>query len=977
MKKIKKIISKIITATMMVNILPINCFALDDKDIPITISTHVGNSGLGNSSVVNGVTIAPFTLDGDVAYCMNALKDFPVMHNYTAAGSYDSDSFLRAIAYYGYGANKTGLKEKHSLTDEEARAFTQFAIWDYIEKGYFANKSYPYLDELRSLAKNTGVPSIEFDISKTSPTISDSGSLQTSEVITTSSNYKGTITFPSDANVYSVNTSGTKQNTFNIGESFKIVGVDSVNGTLTKNITVNIQDVTLLKFIPNDSRYQDFGVPSTKTTTIYKQMTLNFKNPISYGAVTVNKADDSGAALQGVEFGVYSDSLANTLVEKKTTGADGRVTFSNLVVGNTYYVKEIAPITGYVMDNSIKDVTIDATTKELSFVNTKIKGQIKIIKTEEGRDDIKLKGAEFQILDVNDGVVDTIITGDDGTAISKVLPYGSYKVKESKAPNGYNLSSKIVNVDIAEHNKVYEVSYGNNFIKGNIEIIKKDSEDGSRLQGVKFGVYKTQDSSLVEEITTDSNGVAKSSDLRYGEYFIKEIEAKVGYALDSSTYNVTISENLKTYPKEILNEKIKGEFVINKVDAESGNALKDVEFLVKCTNGFDAGKEWSLTTNENGMATINGLKYGEYSVVETKTQEGYILKEEPVDFKIDSNNQSVKIDFKNHKIKGDLNINKVDSEDGKPLSGVEFVVECIDGFDLGAKVTLVTGEDGSAKIDNLNYGKYTIKEEKTKEGYVLKDDITEFKITENGEYIDIEITNDKIYGVLNFYKVDKDTEETIGGAVISVEGISEFNKDVVFSFESSEDGNVFELPYGEYNVRETKAPEGYVLSDDVVDFKISVNMEVVDVLLENEKIKGTIIINKLAEGSKKPLEGAVFGVYDSDKNLIEEIKTDSNGIAKLENISFGKYYYSEIKAPEGYLVDLNMYEFSIVEDGEIVEKTVYNKLLNPYPDRTDEINENDKNVLNPLPDTSGSKQILIVYLVMLVIGSYLILNKRR
>lgn len=971
MKKIKKLISKIIAATMTVNILPINCFALDNKDIPTTLTTYVGNSGMGNSSIVSGITIAPFTLDGDVAYCMNALKDFPNMHNYTASGSYDSDPYLRALAYYGYGLNKTNLKEKHSVTDEQARAYTQFAIWDYIETGYFSPKSYPYLDELRSLAKNTGIPTIQFNISKTSPSITESGGLQTSETITTSSNYKGTFTFPSDSNVYSVNTSGTKQNTFNIGESFKIVGTDTVTGSLTKNITVNIQDVTLLKFVPNDTRYQDFGVPSTKTTTMSRQMTLNFKNSTAYSSVSVLKTDDGGSPLQGVEFGVYSDNQATALIEKKTTGSDGRLTFSSLEIGKTYYVKETSSLTGYVMDNTIKNVTIEAQSKELSFVNTKITGQIKVIKTEEGRNDIKLKDAEFQILDNADRVVDTITTNANGEATSKVLPYGAYKVKESKAPAGYNLSSKVVDVNITEHNKLYEVSYGNEFIKGNIEIIKKDAEDGSLLSGIKFGIYKTNDSSLVEEIITDNNGVATSSNLRYGDYYIKELQAKEGYVLDTSTHNISISENLKTYPKEILNNKIKGTLEIKKVDFETKNPLENVEFLVECTGGFDTGAEWTVTTNSSGSASLNDLKYGDYRVTEIRTLDGYILNDTPVEFNISKNGEVISIEFENHRVKGNLTLNKFDSEDNAVLSDVEFLVECVEGFDLGATWTIVTNENGEARLDNLNYGKYTIKEVKTKEGYIINKEVIEFEINNSGEEVDIEVLNDKVYGTLNFQKLDKDTGETLEGATIKIEGISGLGKDINIEFESSKDGNTFELPYGEYKIYETSSPEGYLLDNSEVEFSITVNEEVVDIEIENQKIKGSLIIKKLSKEGNKPLKGAVFGLYNSDKVLLKEMTTDSEGLAVFDGVEYGKYYYCEIKAPEGYLVDLNMYDFDITEEGEVVEKTVYNKKLSPHPDGIEE------NVLEPLPDTGGLKYILTVSFCIVIVGACFILKRKN
>ena len=881
MKNFRRLFSQIIAASLMLNLFPTYALTsaesenLKDKDKPTLMATHIGDTGIGNNTIVSGVTIPPFTLDSNVAYCMNALKSHPVNEVYTPNGSYDNDSYLRALAYYGYGLNKTGLREKHGITEEEARAYTQFAIWEYIETGYFAPKSYPYLDELVSLAKNTGIPSPQFNLGTSNPNVNESGGLQVSDVITTSSNYKGTFTFPSDDNVFSVDTNGQRKNTFNIGESFKVVAKAGVKGNISKNITVNVQDVTLLRYVPNNSTVQDLGVPSAKTTSLAKTISVNFPGIVTLGDVSVIKKDDSGNPLAGVEFGIYSDSATNNLVERKTTSADGRLTFTGLNVGTTYYVKEISGLTGYVMDTSVKNVVVAATPQELSFVNTKIMGQIKVIKSETGKPDVRLKGAEFQILNSADAVVDSIVTGDDGVATSIKLPYGSYKVRESKAPVGYTLSDLVIDINITEHNRVYETPYDNNFIKGSIEIIKKDIENNKPLEGVKFGIYKTADDSLIEEIVTNADGRTVTSELRFGEYYIKEHEAKEGYILDETKYPIVISENLKVYPQEIFNERIKGDMTIFKYDSGSGSPLKGVQFVVECLEGIDKGKTWSIDTDENGYGEVKSLNYGKYQIVELKTIEGYVLDTTPIPFEIKN----------------------------------------------------------------------------------------------NGEVIKLEMSNDKIYGELQFEKIDAATGEIIAGAQIKVERISDLNKDNSFEFESTIGGDIFLLPYGKYKIYEISAPDGYVLSDAIGEFEITVDGEIIEVKIENRKKQGTLIINKLSEGTKKPLSGAVFGIYDENKDLIIEVTTNKNGIAKVENLDCGKYYYGETKAPVGYLVDLTLYEFELTDDGEIIEKTAYNRLLNPFPDGGDE--------KGPLPDTSGMNTYIMIgnLLSLTLAGIFLIRRK--
>lgn len=885
MKKIKELISKILAIPLIINMLPTSVFASGIGNIEMDLNNKseravfIGTTGIADTTILPPLKIPPHAVNGELAYCMQGEKASPINTQMALNGNYDADSFIRGVIYYGYPNNATQLKEKHGVTDNQARGMTQFAIWYYNNPTYFAPKSHPYLDELRNLAKTQSAPATTLNLSTNNPKISINGNMQVSEVINTSSSYKGTFTFPSDANVYSTDINGNRKDTFNIGESFKIVSVGTVKGNITRNIYVTIIEPTLLRFVPiNDSTIQELGKPDNKSTNTSKQISINF--PGATGEIVVNKVSDIGEKLVGVEFGLYSDSATNNLISQKATDSQGRVVFDNLNIGTTYYIKELSSLNGYIMDSSIKTVSLNGTTENITVTNTKIMGQIRIIKSENGNPNNKLKGAEFNILDSGNNVVDTIVTTDNGEAISKLLPMGDYKVVESKAPIGYVLGNREIPVKITEHNKIYTFDYENDKIKGRIEILKLDTDGNKPLRNVKFGLYSAVDDRLIEELITNEDGRSVSSDLVYGSYYIKEIQPLDGYVVDNKKYHVDITENNKIYLVDVFNSKITGDLLITKIDAETRNPLANVEFKIVAKEGFDKDKIWHIVTDENGIGKLSGLKYGNYEIVETRTLTGYVLDATPVPFVIDKDGQLIEKTITNNKIKGGLELIKYDSITKKPLANVEFEIECIEGFNNGNKYTFVTDEDGRYTEDNLLYGKYRIIEIRAVEGYQLSSEHIEFEILEDGQIIKLEV--------------------------------------------------------------------------------------------ENKPMLGSLIIHKLAEGTNKPLSGAEFGIYDEYDNLITIITTNEFGYAEIIELPYGNYYYMELKAPTGYLVDLDSYDFSIEYDGEVVEKTVYNRLLNPFPDGGDKVNKKE-----PLPDTSGVNITFVAIMVIIMGGSLILVDKKR
>lgn len=978
MKKIKEIISRLLTIPMVVSIFPTTAFASDIETESLlnlnnlnSRATYVGTTGLADSTLLTpSVNIPPHTINNTmIAYCMNPEKNSPIDTPMTLDGNYDSDAVIRGLLYYGYPHNATNLKEKHGLTDWQAQGITQFAVWKHRNPTYHQDRSHPYLNELLSLAR-TASPSATMNLSTGNPSVSISGGTQVSEVINTSSSYKGTFSFPSDANVYTTDVNGNKKNSFSIGESFKIVAEGSVQGNITRNITVALTEPSMLRFVPTyDSSVQELGVPSTKTVHVSIPVTINFAG--ATGEIVVNKVSDTGDKLKDVEFGLYSDSAANNIITTKTTNADGKVVFDNLNIGTTYYVKELSSVEGYIMDSTIKTVAVNSTTQSITVTNTKIMGQIKIIKNETGNTSKKLKGAEFNILDSSNSVVDTIITDENGEATSKLLPYGDYKVVETKAPTGYVLNSREISVKITEHNKTYSFDYENDIIKGKIEILKLDAEGNNPLKGVKFGIYNANTDALIEELVTGEDGRVTSSELVYGNYYVKEIQPLNGYVIDTKKYAVDITENNKVYIVDVFNSKIIGDVSIIKIDAETGKPLANVEFKIECVDGFDVGKTWFVTTDENGIGKANGLKHGGYEIVEIRTLSGYLLDTTAVPFTITADGQKIEKTISNKKIKGSFELLKYDPETKEPLANVEFEIECLDGFNKGDKYIFVTDENGLYKGNDIPYGRYKIVEIKTLEGYVLDAEPIYFELTEDGQEIEITKENRKIYGELDFSKTDLATGEIVEGAHIKITGLDEINKDVEVEFISSADGNKIKLPYGKYQIVETIAPEGYVKTEEVGEFEILEDGQIIQAEIKNKRIMGSLVIHKLAENTNVPLAGAEFGVYDENDNLVTKVITDENGYAEVLDLVYGNYYYTELKAPDGYLVNLESYDFSIEYDGQVIEETVYNRLLNPFPDR------GDNSKTNPLPDTSGINILMLMGAVFVVGACIALVNRKK
>nr|WP_142247362.1 SpaA isopeptide-forming pilin-related protein [Bacillus mycoides] len=546
------------------------------------------------------------------------------------------------------------------------------------------------------------------------------------------------------------------------------------------------------------------------------------------------------------------------------------------------------------------------------------KGNLQIKKVDANDENIVLKDAKFDVIDKDGNVVETIITDGKGAALSKQLPVGTYTLKEVEAPKGYELSSSSVRVDVAA-NKTVTVDVLNKKIAekatGQFEIVKVDANDKTKLlSDAEFEVYK--DGEKIDTLRTDKTGKVISKKLEPGKYTLKETKAPKGYKLLKEEIEVVVEAN-KVVQVQVENAKELGSLQVIKKDAESGKVLEGAEFRLKNENGQVVGE--AKTTNKDGVVTFENLVPGKYTLEETKAPEGY----KAVELKVEVNvvaNEVVKQEVMNEKVLGQFEIVKVDANDKtKLLSDAEFTV-----YKDGKKVAeLKTDESGKAMLPKLPLGEYTVKETKAPAGYKISNKEWKVTIQNEKEVVKVEAENEKLLGSLQIIKTDdKDQAERLAGAVFTLKDAKGNVVKEKITTDKSGTVKIEGLVPGEYTLEETKAPEGYELTKQVIH--VTVNGEkVVDVKVTNSKSLGQFEIVKVDANDKtKLLSDAEFEVYKDGKK-VEMLQTDKTGKVISGKLEPGKYTLKETKAPKGYKLLKEEIEV-VVEANKVVQVQVEN-----------------------------------------------------
>ncbi|MCI0767283.1 thioester domain-containing protein [Bacillus sp. TL12] len=370
-----------------------------------------------------------------------------------------------------------------------------------------------------------------------------------------------------------------------------------------------------------------------------------------------------------------------------------------------------------------------------------------------------------------------------------------------------------------------------------------------------------------------------------------------------------VSQDLQVFWKSV------GGLKILKVD-ENKTPLAGAMFEVWDQNQQSVG---TITTNEKGIASLQNIEIGTYTVKEVKSPSGYVLNDQPQKIEVKTGEVAT-ITVANTKVKGNIEIKKL-SDSGKVLPKVEFTVYTADGKEV---TKTVTNEQGIAKVENLPFNKYFFKETKGVDGYLVNDTKYPFTIQENGKTLTFTVENKEVKGNVQLLKVDAENPEK---KLAGVKFLLQNSEGKTVSEHTTDDNGLIKvenLPFGSYTFVEKQTLENYVLAKEPIPFQITEQGKTIELVAKNQPIKGELEITKvdIANGNTK-LPNAEFTIFNEKGEVVVKGKTNEQGIATFK-LGHGKYTYKETIAPDGYVLNEEIFPFEIKENGQIIRHTVKN-----------------------------------------------------
>ena len=670
-------------------------------------------------------------------------------------------------------------------------------------------------------------------------------------------------------------------------------------------------------------------------------------------------------------------------------------------------------------------ISQDRQTYRYLINNANFESYIKVVKVDaETGKTIPYAGAGFQIYDPAGNkvsmtftyptptTIDTFYTDADGQLVTpEKLDYGKgYSLVEVQAPYGYVLDSTPVSFDVTEENSTQEggitlikVDKPNMAQKGTISVEKtgevffgvnvsgEEDEDVIyqpvyKVKGLAGAVYEitadedviTPDGTLryhkgdvVDTVTTDEDGTAKSKELYLGKYTVVETKAPTGMVINKEKHSVeltyagqdvAVTETATSFVNERQKVKIFLEKILEQDETfgiGKNDEIKNISFGLYAKEDVVSssgtvipadGLIEIITLDENGAATANtDLPFGSYYIKEIATDEHYILSDTqyPFTFKYvgqDIETVEIKVNdgksIENKLIYGSVSGKKID-ENGEALGGALIGIFKADETEFTKEHAIMTAtseKDGSFSFAKVPYGKWIVREIEAPEGFVLDDTSYEVNIGENEQVIEVEITDEYIHGNIELIKVDADyPDNKLTGATFEVykdvngDGKLNDGDELIGNLEETATGiyETKELLYGKYLVKETKAPEGFVLDKGV--YSVFIEKDETTYKVENkagvgfinEAMKGNLKIKKTSSDGK--VEGFTFRVtgvngYDST------FTTDKNGEISVDGLRIGEYTVSEVSdnVSAGYILPAD--KKVTVKVGETVEIEMHNEL---------------------------------------------------
>ena len=685
-------------------------------------------------------------------------------------------------------------------------------------------------------------------------------------------------------------------------------------------------------------------------------VTLTWTNTRDKGSISITKTGSANKSLQGAVFGLYKDAAAaEKPIDTQQTDKNGEALFADLEAG-TYYVKEIAAPNGYALSDDVHTFIIGngenaAWDCEKTITNQLKKYTLKL--TKKGDDGKLLQGVDFTLS--GNGITKKSASGQDGVVKFEGLPFGRYTIAETKAPQGY-VPAGSINVEVkGDGSNGSVIQVGDVINKRTKLTVTKFAEDGeTKLPGAEFiirngeGKYVTADGinfvsftdkDNATKLTTGSDGTFTLEYLPLGEYVLEEVKAPDGYLTISDPKIFTIKN--ESTAVSVGNTRIKADLKIIKTD-ENGKLLEGIKFTLKnSAGGFvtasgsngrytytdlaDIGTEF--ITDERGEILISGLLWGTYYLSETNAPKGMVgIKDQIVKVDAENHNKTIELKLENRSEKGKIEFTKTDGA-GNGLAGAVFKLKLVEksgtAYSTVKQMYAISDDQGRVSFEDVPYGVYELTEVIAPEGYVRSNKT--YYVSIGGAVAEGIIignapdpwTNSRTEKEFTVKKVSADGGELLNGAVFQV--LDEDNNPIEDKIITTNGGSgKITLPLGRYYLKETVAPEGYELNEELIPFEVTTNGRNT-VTVKNTPKTGSLTIQK-ADKDGKPLLGAEFKIYAAEgaarKNPIYTLITDSSGKAVKTGIPYGSYVAIESRAPEGYERDNTEHTFDIPQKNE-------------------------------------------------------------
>ena len=831
--------------------------------------------------------------------------------------------------------------------------------------------------------------------------------------------------------------------------------------------SVTLKDLYLGTYTVTETKAPDNYVCKGESKTIelvYAGQTVEvqtgsatFLNERQKAAVRVEKQDEETKnPLSGGIYGLYAAEdikvdgktvvPKGTLIEKATTGADGKASYkAELPINYSYSIREIQAPELYLRNSEDTytftfKFTNDKEEKvnfSHTFTNKRVNATIDLVKEDsktgnsaqgdavfEGaiyglyaREDINHPDGRSGVLYKKDEQVATLTTDNAGKASVSNLYLGKYYLKEITPPVGYLLDEEEHDVNCNYEGDQVETVKRNtvskeDVIKQPFQLIKaadNDKTDADLLKGAGFSAYLISSLTVKDdgsydftnatptvltedgktEMFTDERGYACSIPIPYGRYIVRETTTPHNF-MPVDDFIVTVTENSSTPQvwRVLLDDEFKAKLKIVKQDDETKQPvlLANTEFKVydldakkyveQVTTYPNTVVHKSYFTDENGYLILpESLKCGNYRIEEVRAPDGYTQNTQYVEIKVDKNtayqmdsvsgDAIITVTYENHPVKGKLVIHKSGETlksfkkdfvyEEASLEGAEFEIYAAEDIFtpdhqvdeqgnrhvIYAKDTLVktvtTNKNGEAVIKDLPLGKYRVKETKAPAGFVLNPDSQEVAFIykdQNTPEIEekLEFSNERQKVELSVEKQDAETGKALKGATFGLynkEAISSGDKVVVKAdtllqeITSNEKGKAafsLDLPLGRYYVKELQAPAGYVSSDEILEFDATYQgQDVKTIKLKSVKKNQptTVEVTKADITTGTELDGASMSVLDKDGNVIDSWTSVKDSPHVIKRLQVGKtYILREELAPYGYLRATDV-EFTISDTAEV------------------------------------------------------------